>query len=194
MLRPSSFWARFKLTSIRGRLTLWYVVLLGVMLMIYSVVLSVSLASGLNAGLDRIINDQARQALGILNAVDTESELDQEFQRINVGTVIGLYDSTGQQLIAGRALPPPFGRVEPPHGTSSLQTLNAADGMSWRVLVQEVSQPGEPVRQLVVARSAVYAGLSVQQLNMLIGLTLPMALLLAVGGGFFMAARGIRHV
>jgi heavy metal sensor kinase len=162
------------------------------MLVGYSGVLSVSLGSGLYAGLDRIINDEARQALGVLNAVHSQSELDEEFQRINVGTFVGLYDASGQRLIAGRALPPPLDRAQPATGASPrLQTSSAGDGTSWRVLVQKVSIPGQPERQMVVARSAVYVGIAVNQLNMLIGVTLAIALLLAVGGGFFMASRAL---
>ncbi len=58
-----------QLGSIRARLTLWYVALLAVTVTGYSAVLVVSLARGLDGGLDRLISDQARQATGVLAAV-----------------------------------------------------------------------------------------------------------------------------
>ncbi len=44
-----------KLGSIRGRLTLWYVLLLAITLAGYRAILAVSLARGLDTGLDRYL-------------------------------------------------------------------------------------------------------------------------------------------
>jgi heavy metal sensor kinase len=184
-----------QLNTIRGRLTLWYAVVLAVTLASYSVVLAASLAGGLYAALDRIVNDEARQALGVLNLVHTDTELNEEFRRINVGTFVGLYDATGEYLIAGRALPKPLDRMQPVVGTvPRLDTRSAADGSTWRVLVQRVSLPGEPDRLLVVARSAAYVGLALNQLDIVMSITLPLVLLLAISGGVFMASRALNPI
>jgi heavy metal sensor kinase len=184
-----------RLETIRGRLALWYALVLAVTLASYSVVLAVSLAGGLYAALDRIVNDEARQALGVLNVVHTGPELNEEFRRINVGTFVGLYDATGEHLIAGRALPKPLDHAPPVVGTDpKLATLSASDGSTWRVLVQRVSLPGEPDRLLVVARTAAYVGLALNQLDMVIGISLPLVLVLAISGGIFMAARALNPI
>lgn len=183
---------RLKLGSIRARLTLWYVFLLALTLVGYSAILLFSLSHGLNDGLDRVLSDGERQALGVLTGVQDEQELRQEFRRINVGTVIGLYDADGQQMIVGRSLPPPLDHPGPvAAGQSRLETVSVADGSSWRVLVEGVSQPDQPQRILVVARSAGYAEAAVNQLLMWIGVTAPVVLLLAIGGGMFLAGRAL---
>jgi len=184
-----------RLGSIRGRLTLWYVLLLAVTLAGYSAILAVSLARGLDTGLDRILTDEARQAIGVVNTVGTDAELKEEFRRINVGTIISLYDADGQHLIVGRPLPAPYNVVEPLSGEESrLETLSLEDGTSWRVLVQSVSQPGQPSRLLQVARSAGYVDVALNQLLMLIAVTAPVVLLVAIGGGVFLAARALNPI
>src|SRR4051794_41092815 len=116
MTHMRALWAATlaRLITIRVRLTLWYVLLLALILAAYSGILLVSLYRGLEAGVDRVLNDGMRQAVGIIGAVDDADELREEFRRINVGTIIGLYDANGQQLIAGRGLPTPFDHLVPP--------------------------------------------------------------------------------
>jgi len=181
--------------SIRGRLTLWHVLLLALTLAGYSAVLVVSLARGLDSGLDRMLSDEARQTLGVLNSVHTDAELKEEFRRMNVGTVIALYGADGQQLIVGRTLPTPYNRIEPlADAPTRLETLSLDDGTSWRVLVQSVEQPGEPPRLLLVARSAGYVDVALGQLLTLIAITAPLVLLLAVAGGIFLASRALNPI
>src|SRR5258708_22854720 len=101
-LHAHSIWqaGRQRLGSIRGRLTLWYVVVLAFTLVGYSAILVVSLARGLDSGVDRVLSDAARQATGVLQAVGSDQELREEFRRINVGTVVGLYDQNGDRFLA----------------------------------------------------------------------------------------------
>jgi len=190
-----SFAALLNLSSIRGRLTVWYVLLLALTLAAYSAILAASLARGLDNGLDRILNDEARQAVGVINSVGTDAELRLEFRRINVGTIIGLYDANGQHLIVGRSLPAPYNVVPPlDGGDSRLETLSLGDGTSWRVLVQSVTQPGQPDRLLLVARSAAYTGVVLSQLVTLIAVTAPLVLLLAIAGGVLLAGRALKPI
>jgi heavy metal sensor kinase len=184
--------ASLRLGSIRGRLTLWYVVLLALTLTGYSAILVVSLSRGLDAGLDRVLSDGARQALGVLGSVGDDQELREEFRRINVGTIIGLYDSSGERLIVGRMLPSPLDHPVPLDGSQPrVETVSNAEGARWRVLVQEVKQPGQPDRLLVVARTAGFVQVAVSELGMLIAVTAPLVLLLAVAGGVFLAGRAL---
>lgn len=183
--------ALLRLGSIRGRLALWYVVLLALTLAGYSAILLVSLSGGLETGLDRVLSDGARQAIGVLGVVRDEQELREEFRRINVGTIIGLYDSSGQQLIVGRTLPPPLDHPNPLNGSSPrLEMVSNAEGGRWRMLLQEIKQPGQPDRLLLVARTAGFVQVAVNELGMLIAVTAPLALLLAIGGGVFLACIG----
>jgi heavy metal sensor kinase len=196
-LAHTSIWrsARQTLASIRGRLTLWYVVVLAITLVGYGVILLVSLARGLESGVDRVLNDAARQATGVLQAVASEQELREQFRRINVGTVIGLYDQGGDQLLAGRSLQRVLNHPLPVSGDQPrFDTVSLADGSVWRVLTQHVAHPGQPERLLMVARSETFVLVAIGELFMLIAITAPLVVLLAVIGGVFLASRALNPI
>jgi heavy metal sensor kinase len=184
--------ARVRLGSIRGRLTMWYLLLLALTLAGYSAVLVASLARALDGGLDRVLLDQAGQAVGVVDTVTSDQDLRVEFRRINVGTVISLYDASGKQLLAGRTLPPPTDYpIEAEGPQAHIETVSLEDGTTWRVLVQRVMRFGQPDRLLVVARSTEFVGVAVNQLVMQIGITAPLVLLVAIAGGVFLAGRAL---
>lgn len=184
-----------QLGSIRARLTFWYVALLAVTVTGYSAVLVVSLARGLDGGLDRLIGDQARQAAGVLATANDAQELAEEFRMINVGTIIGLYDASGEHLLAGRTLPEPLDRQALPDGLEPrIETLSLPDGRIWRVFTQRVSDPEQSARLLVVARSAGFIQIAMDQLITLIVVTGPLALLLAIAGGFVLTRQALNPI
>jgi heavy metal sensor kinase len=170
------------------------VVVLALTLIGYSAILMISLARGLDAGLDRMLNDEVRQASGVLSVVSDDRELREEFRRLNVGTIVGLYEADSAQLIAGRPLPTPLSRPEPISGQTRADTLTLPDGTRWRMLTLEATQSNQPGRVLVVARSENFIGAATNQILMVIGVTVPLALLLAIMGGAFLAQRALRPI
>jgi heavy metal sensor kinase len=60
--------------------------------------------------------------------------------------------------------------------------------------VQQVQQPGQPDRLLLVARTAGFVQVAVNDLGMLIAVTAPIALLLAIVGGVFLADRALTPI
>jgi heavy metal sensor kinase len=191
---PFPLLVRHGLGSIRARLTLWYVAILALTLAGYSAILMISLARGLDAGLDRLLNDEVRQASGVLSVVADDRELREEFRRLNVGTVVGLYDPDSARLIAGRPLPAPLIRPEPISGQTRVDILTLPDGTRWRMLTLEVAQLNQPSRVLVVARSEGFVGPATNQLLMVVGVTAPLALMLAIIGGAFLAQRALKPI
>ena len=184
-----------RLRSIRMRLTLWYALLLALTLAGYSTILVVSLSRGLESGIDRVLTDTARQASGILSTDETDREITEHFRRLNIGTIIGLYDTSGETLLAGRGLPVPLDRPALPVGEPSrFETLTNGEGTSWRVLVQTVPHLGQPERLLLVARSADFVQVAASELLLLIAVTAPLILLLAVAGGVFLAGRALNPI
>ncbi len=187
-------WPR-RLQSIRVRLTLWYALLLALTLAGYSASLVVSLSRGLESGLDRVLTDTARQATDVLGTDETDREITEHFRRINVGTIIGLYDASGERLLAGRGLPAPLDRPALPGSEQArLETLTIPDGARWRVLVQTVQHAGQPDRLLLVARSSDFVQVAASELLLLIAVTAPLILLLAVAGGVFLAGQALNPI
>ena len=194
MTRPQAFGQAVaqKLGTLRVRLTVWYVVLLALTLVAHGAILTFSLERWLYAGVDRVLADGARQAVGVLGLVRDDQELQEEFRRINVGTIVGVYDTSGTTLLAGRSLPRPLERVLPPVGSEAqIQTVSNREGASWRVLVQRAIVPDKPERVLLVARSSGFVQLTVGELALLVAVTTPLTLLLAIAGGVFLVQRAL---
>ena len=183
---------RLRLPSLRVRLTLWSVALLALILGGLSVAVYVSLARSLDAELDRLLTDEARQASGVAQIATTTAELREEFRRLNVGTVVALYDDTGQHLLAGRSVSGPGGSALPvPTGPSKPRTETLADGSDWRVLTMGVPGNGGPDRLLEVARAERDNEVALRELLIMLLLAIPLGLVLAVAGGLFLAGRAL---
>jgi heavy metal sensor kinase len=183
---------RRRLTSIRARVTMWCVLVLAITLAAYSAILLVSLARGLEAGVDRVIGEAARQATTVVQAAPSDADLAEEIRHLNVHTIVGVYDGADGRLLAGRALP----RELDHHAALEAQPLRMdtellPDGTSWRILTQVVNRSGQPDRLLIVGRSSAFVHVAVAELMLLIGVSAPLVLLLAVGGGIFLAGRAL---
>ena len=190
--RPVPESRRLRLPSLRVRLTLWSVALLALILGGLSVAVYVSLARSLDAELDGLLTDESRQATGVAQIASTTAELREEFRRLNVGTVVALYDESGQHLLAGRSVSGPGGSALPvPTGPSQPRTETLADGSDWRVLTIRVPGNGSPDRLLEVARSERDNEVALRELLFMLLLAVPLGLVLAVAGGLFLAGRAL---
>src|SRR4051812_29095211 len=94
-----ALWIRFG--TIRGRLTLWYVALLALVLLAFSSLLYLSLAHVLQRNVDRELAAEAAQVRAELTVDATGQELSPSATLVpESGTVLALYDATGAQLLA----------------------------------------------------------------------------------------------
>src|SRR4051794_32096920 len=89
--------ARQPFRTIRARLTLWYVVLLGVILLVFSVALYLSLAFALYAEFDSSLRVQASQALAEVELQRGEPHFSEELIS-PPGTIPFLYDLKGRRV------------------------------------------------------------------------------------------------
>ncbi len=185
--------ARFR--TIRVRLTLWYVALLGLILLMFSAFLYVSLARSLLSELDTSLSTTASQVAANLNNVDGQMSLGDAPDTLPAGTVAVLYDRSGQQVLARDprqalfTLPGALARAA--HGQSDASdTVKLADGSNWRVYTTPLGDNGMTAI-LQVARSERDVELALRQLVVLIAVAIPATLLLAVAGGLFLAGRAL---
>ncbi|HEV7662119.1 MAG TPA: ATP-binding protein [Chloroflexota bacterium] len=184
-----------RVTSIRARLTLWCVVVLAVTVTGYSIVLAVSLARGLEAGIDHVLGEAARQAAIVTEAASTERELDDEIRHLNVHTIVSVYDATDGRLLAGRPLAVALDLAAALQDRPGyVQTLSLPDGASWRVWTQVVASPGQPDRLLVIGRSSTFVQIALTELLMIISVSAPFVFLVAVVGGIFLASRALNPI
>jgi membrane protein implicated in regulation of membrane protease activity len=148
-----------RLRTIRVRLTLWYVALLAVILLAFSAFLYLSLERSLRSELDQSLVTTAGQVTATLDNVDGRLGIGGDApDTLPSGTMVVLYDRTGQQVLALdprqplAGLPSVLARAAQAGG-ERFDTLRLVDGSQWRVYTTPVTDNGAPLAVLQVARS-----------------------------------------
>src|SRR5579884_1863650 len=88
------------LTTIRARLTLWYVALLAATLVLFSAALYVSLAYQVSSDFDRALLSEAKEGRDYVNVHRGTAALMSDRVRVDKGSVVALYSRRGSRLIA----------------------------------------------------------------------------------------------
>jgi two-component system OmpR family sensor kinase len=188
---------------IRGRLTLWYVGLLAVILVVVGAFLILRLQAGLLAGVDQNLDDHANEV-----AVDLQGG-DRSFENLTTSSLRALSrgafaaqlespdgrvllstdDPTGRLPMIDPAVRAAVLRGGPEHLTSRLGPERAR----FRVLAVPYQHRGT-TRVLVVARSLVDVDESVRRLRLLLVLAVPVAVAGAGAGGWMLARKALLPV
>ncbi len=189
---------------IRVRLTLWYVVMLAVVLVILGGFLTLRLRGGLISGLDESLATRAAQiSLGLQHGTEGE------FQDASDASLVGLpQGESGAQLLAADgsvlesagdpAADQPFLTPQQVMLVLDGHTLRATiaagtDTEGFRVLAVGVPAAGR-TDVIVVATSTDEVGRSVRELLLQLAIGGPIALLIAAVGGWWLAGRALAPV
>src|SRR5437660_10181943 len=165
-------------SSIRVRLTLWYVALLAVILVAFSGVLYVSLSRSLSQELDLTLSTEATRLIASMDFGSGGPQLGGEGpDNLRIGTVAALYDSAGRRLLAYDprqllpALPDALARAA--QGRQTFMTAPLSDGTEWRVMTTPVTENGIQIGILQVGRPVAEVTATLHQLALLLALAVP---------------------
>jgi len=181
---------------IRVRLTLWYVLLLAVVLIVFSSVLYFSLRSSLLSEVDNNLSNTAGQVMTNLEMENGHLSFQNSDEPVNLldrlasqGYAVRLTDQEGKIIQEAGAHPTVFeSRAVPEKG---FETLSAA-GADWRVYTIEKSVAGGKASvflQLGESLDRIESTLS--RLLVLEIIIIPVVLVLALAGGMFLAGRAL---
>ena len=182
-------------SSIRVRLTLWYVALLAIILLAFSAVLYASLSRSLSQQMDLSLSTEAERLITSLDVENGALHLGEGPDNLRIGTVAALYDRTGQRLVAYDprqplpAVPQALGAAA--LGQQTYVTAGLPDGTQWRVLSTPVTENGVQIAVLQVGRPAAEMEAALRQLALVLAIALPLTLVLASAGGLFLAGRAL---
>jgi len=188
--------------SIKFRFTIWYLLVLAVLLIALSAGVYFYLSRSLYQNLDNSLELRSTQIRSIQDIL--ESIRQGEFQE-ELGEIVILYFYTGNQLVevSARGISIPLSHEfisQAIAGTSSFTTIQTAEGESLRLLAVPVnlSMPGPPPglqpATLVIARSTRQIDQALAGLVHTLIIAVPLALALAAGGGIFLARRALKPV
>ena len=183
--------------SLRGRLTLWYTVALVVLLVLFGVdVLVVQARLGIrraDSELDSVHATLATVLREELRELDSPALAATEAKNAiaSLGDAIVILDDSGAPLavqLEGLTLP----QLVPPASVPPARTLDTASG-NWRVHTQ-AERFGAVAMTLVVARPMTDIAREQHEVREAMLFGIPLALLLAAAGGWWLASIGLRPI
>jgi two-component system OmpR family sensor kinase len=193
--------------SIRARLTLWYTGLLTVTLLLLGGtaygLMAYSLAHDVDAALQSVAQVLAKQP-AVSGAPFLSADIDAIFRRFFGFSPWDRYVERRQPW-GGRDLqgpPPAAGRLplsanameRAAHGLPTFETVAGVGHYPVRLLTQPVLEAGRVVSVLQVGMSLEGMAIARQRFLLVMAAVLPLALLLAGGGGWLLAKRALQPV
>jgi heavy metal sensor kinase len=191
------------LRKIRIQLTLWYVLILAIILIAFSVFLYVNLSNHLYAELDESLATIVDREAAVLAGAAGPASLDTRAPSLDAETVVALYDPAGTRLvsaIATRSVPIPATSLatalggRPAYASVDVVRQSGQGTAVWRELVVAVVDRGRIIGVLQVAHSQDDERDALGQLALLMLIAIPLALVFAVAGGLFLAERALRPI
>jgi len=188
--------------SIKFRFTIWYLLVLAVLLIALSAGVYFYLSQSLYRNLDDSLELRSTQLRSIPEILESirQGEFEEE-----LGEIVILYFYTGNQLVevSPRGISIPLSREfisQAIAGTSLFTTIQTAEGERLRLLTVPINisilgpPPGIQPAALVIARSTKQIDQALAGLVRTLIIAVPLALILAAGGGLFLARRALKPV
>ncbi len=190
------------LHSIKFRFTIWYLLVLAVLLVALSVGVYFYLSRSLYRSLDDSLELRSTQLQNIPTILESINQ--GEFQE-QLGEIVILYFYSGGQLVEvsprGITIPSIDEFISQAiAGKSSFATVQTAEGERLRLLTVPINisilgpPPGIQPAALVIARSTKQIDQALAGLVRTLIIAVPLALALAAGGGIFLARRALEPV
>jgi heavy metal sensor kinase len=189
------------LRSVRVRLTLWYVLLLALILAAFSAGIYFMLRQSLSSNLDGSLRGRVGTLLGTVEYNDdgptldaalatAGQELDEQFVRVYDASGVVTFDSSpgsGGPVIDEAAV------TDALAGRSSTWSISIEDE-SLRARVVPISLDGEVTGVLVVGLTADDMAETLRSLLVVLAIAYPVTLIVASAGGIFLASRALAPI
>ncbi|HHW41345.1 MAG TPA: HAMP domain-containing histidine kinase [Syntrophomonadaceae bacterium] len=176
--------------SLRWQLTVWYVVLMAFTLAVFSTFIYCNFSLSLRHELDTLLFFQGEQILSSVEAENGNLRVEPDLP-ILPGTYFSLFDATGK--IVDTNMPAALAADLPVKNfvVNQPETVKAQNN-EWRVLL--VAKRGESHARLEIVRSREEIERPLKRLLVLLLITLPLSLVVAAGGGIFLARRALNPI
>jgi heavy metal sensor kinase len=185
---------RWHPASVRVRLTLWHVLVLAAVILVFSGGVYFFLRQSLQAQLDgQLLNDAT-----VIEAMSSSGDIEEtaDLEEVEQEKLIEYFQfrQNGRPVFRTQAWQRAgLDAAFQPAGTSALRSAAAADGQLFRFLYMTSVSRGDTV-YVAVARPESPLRENLYRLRLILAMGLPVALLLAVAGGFLLAGRALSPI
>ncbi|MBV9578256.1 MAG: heavy metal sensor histidine kinase [Chloroflexi bacterium] len=182
--------------SLRVRLTVWYVLLLALILAGFCTFIYLRLQRDLDSEADRLLLDEAR---GLATALQTDdpSNLAGLLDDVPAGTIVVVVDTSSGSVLASQSGSTQTAAdlramaLQPSTTDPTVQDVTLAGDNTWRLATLSVTDANNTHWIIRVARSDRDVQAALRQLLTQMAFGVPLALLVAVASGLFLAGRAL---
>jgi heavy metal sensor kinase len=189
------------LRSIRLRLTLWYVLLLAIILAGFSAGIYVTLWHNLYANLDDSLQTRANDLLPLVTYDGARPTLPQDISTNSPDLgeqFVRAYDASGRLTFddSGEAgtVPVDAGPLREALAGKTSTRGTSVDGVPFRVRIVPIERDGQVAGALEVGRAADDARDTLRSLFLILAVAYPVTLMVASFGGAFLASRALSPI
>lgn len=179
----------------RVRLTLWYTALLTVTLLLFSSFLYISLSQALYRSVDTQLRTTSEDISSTLDLGTGQVQLTEQSGGFAVvySPDMRVIDASGVMPTASLAAAAAAAGADGAH-RPDLRSIELPGGGHWRVLSVAVTDGGRLLGVLQTGRSLEPIESALSKLLALMAVAIPLAILLAIGGGLFLAGRSLAPI
>jgi len=187
------------LRSIRVRLTLWFVLLLAITLAIFCAALYLALRHNLNSSLNDSLESRAEIVSGLVIDVDRVdvAELTIPGDPVEGEEFVRVFDSSGNLVFdnSGEKFRPPDDPAAVSAALSGTRTRRTLDlGPELRALTAPIRSNNQVIGAVEIGLSTEDFHSTLRTLLIIIAVIYPLALVIASGGGVFLAGRALSPI
>ncbi len=176
--------------TIKFKITLWYALFLLVLLSIFSTFLYFTISELLYNSNEDLLKADTNQVMSILQVEGNVIRLEQPYKIITTNTYFVVFDSSGNANIDSQILPE---LVNLPIESEKVRYITINDTY-WAVYDESMKIDGEILGWVRVSRSMESLINTLNNLKLIIFISIPLYIIFASLGGLFLADRALRPI
>ena len=179
-----------KSMTIKFKITIWYAIFLTVLLSAFSVFFYATISRLLYQNNIQLLKADANQAISILKIEGDTIRLAEPYKIVATNTYFVVFDKNGSKGLESEALP------EIVDLSIKNETISyvSVEGQKWTVYDKAIIINGETVGYIRVSRSLKELINTLDNLKLILFISVPLYITLASLGGFFLADRALRPI
>lgn len=179
-----------KYLTIKNKLTIWYTLMLVALLVIFSFFIYLSMSNVMRQGAETLVKAHAAQAVSMIEVENGKIKFNEPFELTTSGTFITIYNSDNS-VIDGNMIHPSITDMKPAFNTVRYVEIGESP---WIIYDQPIYDNNKTVAWVRSSRSLMPVGDALKNLEAAIFVTIPLCVLIAIGGGLFLASKALSPI
>lgn len=176
--------------NIKFKITMWYAVFLTVLLSAFSVFFYAIISRILYTNNVQLIKADANQAISIIQTEGDIIQIAEPYRIVATNTFFVVFDKNGNKGLEGEALPE---IVNLEIKDEAIRYISVG-GQRWAIYDKSIVTAGETLGYIRVGRSLQETIYALGNLKTILFISVPLYIVLASIGGFFLADRALRPI